>query len=131
MLWSSGPWDAGFITDYSTDRPWHAASAAGGDGGHSLSLFKRSWWLSYLSGANHLIAEAGGVNLFYQNMTAQGVYSLCQYWAPAIKLGYAEASSVPPKHARAHGSIGMGDVIRCPCLWHQKHTHAVLTWWVS
>jgi len=56
------PWDAGFITDYSVKRPWGAASAAGGDGGHSLSLFKRSWYLSYLSGANSLIIEAGGVS---------------------------------------------------------------------
>lgn len=56
------PWDAGFITDYSVKRPWGAASAAGGDGGHSPSLFKRSWYLSYLSGANSLIVEAGGVS---------------------------------------------------------------------
>jgi hypothetical protein len=110
------PWDAGFITDYSTARPWHAASAAGGDGGHSISLFKRSWWLSYLSGANHLIAEAGGVNLFFQNLTAEGVYDLsplghaarvfAKFTQADIALGratpYAPVAVVLP-HAHGYG----------------------------
>ena len=110
------PWDAGWITDYSTGRPWHAASAAGGDGGHSISLFKRSWWLSYLSGANHLIAEAGGVNLFYQNLTDEGVYSLsplgdaasafANFTSADIALGratpYAPVAVILP-HAHGYG----------------------------
>ena len=38
------PWWSGMITDYSTaPGQWASASASGGDGGHSLSLFKRSW----------------------------------------------------------------------------------------
>lgn len=35
-------WMAGYITDFSTSRPWGSASSAGGNGGHSLSLFKRT-----------------------------------------------------------------------------------------
>eukprot|EP01052_Picozoa_sp_SAG31_P010195 SAG31_NODE_550_length_14214_cov_3.054269_7_plen_164_part_00 len=35
------PWFEGFITDYSDARPWKSASASGGAGGHSLSLFRR------------------------------------------------------------------------------------------
>ena len=52
-------WMAGFITDYSTVRPWGPASAAGGDGGHSVSLFKRTYFTTYLQGASQLTAEAG------------------------------------------------------------------------
>ena len=91
------PWDAGFITDYSTARPWGAASASGGNGGHSISLFKRSWWLSYLSGANHLIAEAGGLNLFYQNLSTDGVYALSPLGEEARRL----ANFTAKDHARA------------------------------
>ena len=80
------PWDAGFITDYSKARPWKAASAAGGNGGHSLSLFKRSWYLSYLSGANHLIIEAGGVNLFLEENAKEGFMPLSPLGQQAATL---------------------------------------------
>ena len=80
------PWFAGLITDYSKARPWHASSGAGGNGGHSVSLFKRSWWLSYLSGCNQLIIEAGGVNLFFENTTDDGFLSLSPLGDEAVAL---------------------------------------------
>ena len=71
------PWMGGFITDYSTARPWGAASSAGGDGGHSVSLSFRIWITAYASGASQVIAEAGGVNLFFENVSASdGVLNL-------------------------------------------------------
>jgi hypothetical protein len=69
-------WMAGFITDYSTTRPWGSASSAGGDGGHSLSLFKRAYYLAYTQGAAQLVAEAGAVNYFYESFGADGVLNL-------------------------------------------------------
>ena len=71
------PWMGDFITDYSTARPWGAASSAGGDGGHSVSLSFRIWVTAYASGASQVIAEAGGVNLFFENVSASdGVLNL-------------------------------------------------------
>ena len=67
----------GFITDYSSARPWGAASSAGGDGGHSVSLSFRIWVTAYASGASAVIAEAGGVILFFENVSASdGVLNL-------------------------------------------------------
>ena len=60
---------AGFITDYSASKFWGPSSAAGGNGGHSLSLFKRSYYTVFTQGASQLTAEAGAVNWFYQNVS--------------------------------------------------------------
>ena len=64
------PWFGGYITDYSDTRPWGSASRAGGDGGHSTSLYLRTWMAAYASGASQVIAEAGGVNLFFENVSS-------------------------------------------------------------
>lgn len=64
------PWFGGYITDYSIARPWGSASRAGGDGGHSTSLYLRTWVAAYASGASQVIAEAGGVNLFFENISS-------------------------------------------------------------
>eukprot|EP00756_Hemistasia_phaeocysticola_P022416 Hpha_TRINITY_DN15834_c0_g16::TRINITY_DN15834_c0_g16_i1::g.190514::m.190514 len=69
-------WMQGYITDYSVTRPWGHASSAGGDGGHSLSLFKRSYYAAYSAGATQLIAEAGSVNWFLEDFTPDGVLRL-------------------------------------------------------
>ncbi|MHA1699650.1 MAG: hypothetical protein ACTSWN_12470, partial [Promethearchaeota archaeon] len=37
----------------------------GANNGHSLSLFKRSYYISYMAGASRLIAEGGYINYFY------------------------------------------------------------------
>ena len=66
-------WMAGFITDWSTSRPWGKSSSAGGDGGHSLSLFKRAYYTAFTQGASQLTAEAGAVNYFFQNFSSDGV----------------------------------------------------------
>ena len=68
------PWYGGAITDYSTARYWGNSSDP--HGGHSLSLYNRSWYSSFMSGAGHLVAEAGAVNLFLQNKSSDGVLNL-------------------------------------------------------
>lgn len=40
---------------------------AGADYGHSLSLFKRTYYVSYMSGANFVQAEAGNINFYLPN----------------------------------------------------------------
>eukprot|EP01043_Picozoa_sp_COSAG02_P037437 COSAG02_NODE_2807_length_7985_cov_659.432412_8_plen_639_part_00 len=68
------PWFGGSITDYSTSQYWGQNSDP--NGGHSLSLYNRSWYTAFMSGAGHLVAEAGAVNLFFQNKSADGVLNL-------------------------------------------------------
>ncbi len=67
-------WMQGYITDYSAQRFWGTASSP--VGGHSLSLFKRSYFAAFMSGAGALIAEAGAVNYFYSNYTKAGIFDL-------------------------------------------------------
>ena len=62
------PWYSGGITDYSTSKPW--GSASGPNNGHSLSLFRRTYFMSYMAGTSCIIAEAGGVNFFLQQLDA-------------------------------------------------------------
>ena len=67
-------WMVGYIRDFSTAQFWGAASSP--VGGHSLSLFRRSYFAAFMAGAGALIAEAGAVNYFYQNTTKDGVFAL-------------------------------------------------------
>ena len=69
-------WMQGYITDFSTSRPWGKSSSAGGQGGHSLSLFKRAYYTAFMQGASQLVAEAGAVNWFFQNFSEDGVLTL-------------------------------------------------------
>jgi hypothetical protein len=68
------PWASSSILDYSTARFWGKSSSP--LGGRSLSAFKRNWYTSFMAGANHLEIEGGGVNLFFENTTADGVMRL-------------------------------------------------------
>ena len=69
------PWMQGYILDYSTPPGfWGAASSP--VGGHSLSLFHRTYVAAYMAGASSLSAEAGAVNWFLPNTTADGVLAL-------------------------------------------------------
>eukprot|EP01062_Namystynia_karyoxenos_P018889 TRINITY_DN17039_c0_g1_i10.p1 TRINITY_DN17039_c0_g1~~TRINITY_DN17039_c0_g1_i10.p1 ORF type:complete len:487 (+),score=92.22 TRINITY_DN17039_c0_g1_i10:70-1461(+) len=75
------PWFDGKITDY-TGRIWGGASSAGGNGGHSLSLYKRAYHAVFMAGAGALMAEAGQVNWFLESESA-GVLDL----SPLGELG--------------------------------------------
>lgn len=69
------PWfdDYGML-DYSGEAIWGYAS--GDTFGHSLSLFRRSYFMSYISGASWIIAEAGGINFFYPQLDDNGNYKI-------------------------------------------------------
>ena len=68
------PWYGG-ITDYSTSQYW-GNTTSGPHAGHSLSVYNRSWYTTFMSGTGHLVAEAGAVNLFFQNKSSDGVLNL-------------------------------------------------------
>uniref|UniRef100_A0A0G4HBR0 Beta-galactosidase trimerisation domain-containing protein n=1 Tax=Chromera velia CCMP2878 TaxID=1169474 RepID=A0A0G4HBR0_9ALVE len=60
------PWYMGKVLDFTEEGKsmWGEAGSPSGVGGHSLSLFKRAYWATFMAGAELLIAEAGGVNWF-------------------------------------------------------------------
>jgi hypothetical protein len=68
-------WMQGWILDYSTPPGFWGSSSSSPIGGHSLSLFKRAYFSTFMSGANMLVAEAGAVNYFFENIT-NGVFNL-------------------------------------------------------
>lgn len=70
-------WHGPSITDYSEGRIWGEHS--GPDHGHSMSLFERSLFMSYLAGAGQITAEAGGAIAFLTEMDDQGRYRLSPY----------------------------------------------------
>ncbi|NPD87919.1 MAG: hypothetical protein HGN29_04300 [Asgard group archaeon] len=53
-------WMQGGITDYSEFKPW--GESGGPNKGHSLSLYRRCYYMSYMGGTKSIVAEAGGVN---------------------------------------------------------------------
>ncbi len=69
------PWfDGAGMLDYSGQKIW--GDASGDTFGHSLSLLERSYYMSYMSGASWLVAEAGGCNFFYPQIDDNGNYKL-------------------------------------------------------
>lgn len=68
------PWLNDGMLDYSGERVW--GDSSGANKGHSVSLHERSYYMSYMSGANWIIAEAGGINFFYPKLDADGNYFL-------------------------------------------------------
>lgn len=65
-------WHGPGITDYSSAKPWGKYSAP--DNGHSLSLYRRTYFMSYMAGAGSLTAEAGGVNFLLEDRDDEGVF---------------------------------------------------------
>lgn len=72
-------WHGPSITDYSPGRIWGEHS--GPDHGHSMSLFERSLFMSYMAGAGQITAEAGGAIAFLPEADERGVYPLSPYGA--------------------------------------------------
>lgn len=69
-------WMQGWILDYSPPPGFWGSQSSSPLGGHSLSLFKRSYFATFFAGANMLVAEAGAVNFFYENTTSAGIFNL-------------------------------------------------------
>lgn len=67
-------WHGPSVTDYSTTKIWPEYS--GPDHGHSMSLFERSLFMSYMAGAGQITAEAGGAFSFLPSLDDQGRYRL-------------------------------------------------------
>ena len=70
-------WHGPSITDYSAGKIWGENS--GVDHGHSLSLFERALFMSYVAGANQITAEAGGALAFLTTLDDQSRYQLSPY----------------------------------------------------
>jgi len=70
-------WHGPSVTDYSTNKIWPEYS--GPDHGHSLSLFERSLFMSYIAGAGQITAEGGGAFSFLPLLDDQGRYRLSPY----------------------------------------------------
>ena len=70
-------WHGPSVTDYSTNKIWPEYS--GPDHGHSLSLFERSLFMSYMAGAGQITAEGGGAFSFLPLLDDQGRYRLSPY----------------------------------------------------
>lgn len=70
-------WFGPSILDYSTKGIW--AEYSGITHGHSISLLERSMLMSYMAGADAVIAEAGGAISFYDEKTIDGTYRLTPY----------------------------------------------------
>ena len=93
-------WLQGFITDYSPPPGfWGAASSP--VGGHSPSLVKRAYFAAFMAGAATLVAEAGAVNSFFDNKTADGVFNLSPLGHIGVTLnGFAKGFGAPAEAAR-------------------------------
>lgn len=70
-------WHGASILDYSTHGIWEGYSGA--NHGHSISLLERSMLMSYMAGADAVVAEAGGAISFYEEKTSDGTYDLTPY----------------------------------------------------
>lgn len=70
-------WHGASILDYSTHGIWEGYSGA--NHGHSISLVERSMLMSYMAGADAVIAEAGGSIAFYEEKTDDDTYDLTPY----------------------------------------------------
>lgn len=68
------PWYGGYVLDYSSPPVWQMG---GPNYGHSLQLAKRSYFLTYMSGANELHAESGSADWFNgSTLNADGTFNL-------------------------------------------------------
>ena len=95
-------WLQGSITDFSPPPGFWGAGTSSPVGGHSPSLFKRAYFAAFMAGSGMLVAEAGAVNFFFENRTAQGVFAL----SPLGEIGrslYNYSHSFGPEAADARG----------------------------
>jgi len=70
-------WHWSSVRDYSEEPFWSWTPRALPDGGHSLSLCKRIYYASYMSGANECVAEGSWANWFYNyDPDPDGAYRL-------------------------------------------------------
>ena len=77
-------WHGPSILDYSKSKIWKEYS--GPKHGHSINLVERSMLMSYMAGADGVVAEGGGAICFYDDITADDCYKLSPYGKVFQKL---------------------------------------------
>ena len=77
-------WHGASILDYSKSKIWKEYS--GPKHGHSINLVERSMLMSYMAGADGVVAEGGGAICFYDDITADDCYKLSPYGKVFQKL---------------------------------------------
>lgn len=77
-------WHGASILDYSKGKVWKEYS--GPKHGHSINLVERSMLMSYMSGADGVVAEGGGAICFYDDITEDDCYKLSPYGKVFQKL---------------------------------------------
>ena len=70
-------WHGAGILDYSSTPIWGNYSSP--TNGHSLNLVERSFVMSYMSGADSVVAEAGAAISFYSELDSNGLYKISPY----------------------------------------------------
>lgn len=70
-------WFGPGVLDYFDPPHWPEYS--GVDNGHSLNLVRRSFYMSYMAGADEVVAESGGAISVLPDVDADGVYRLSPY----------------------------------------------------
>lgn len=70
-------WHGAGILDYSSTPIW--GNYSGPNNGHSLNLVERSFVMSYMSGADSVVAEAGAAISFYSELDSNGLYKISPY----------------------------------------------------
>ncbi len=111
-------WYGPGITDYNDPPVWGEYSGA--NHGHSLSLYRRSYYMSYMAGTSRLVAEGGSANFFYlhENVQPSGLMQL----TPLGEIGreFAHFSRDHPDRGipytpvalyidELHGTTGLGE----------------------
>lgn len=92
-------WHGPGITDYSRNKIW--GDYSGPDNGHSMSLLRRTYFMSYMAGAPYIVAEAGGAISFLDTEDGNGNYELSPY-------GHVGREFV--EFTRAHPDVGIAYV---------------------
>lgn len=77
-------WHGASILDYSKTKIWKEYSGA--KYGHSINLVERSMLMSYMAGADGVVAEGGGAICFYDDITTDDHYKLSPYGKVFQKL---------------------------------------------
>jgi hypothetical protein len=98
-------WYGAGITDYNEPTLWK--DYGGADRGHSLSLYRRSYYMAYMAGTSRLIAEGGSGNYFYlyDNVDPSGLMQL----TPLGEIGreIAHFAQKNPNRGIAYNPIGI------------------------
>lgn len=112
-------WYGPYIRDYSKKRVW--GNASGPDHGHSISLAKRMYYNTYMSGAQYLLEEAGAMYFFDgEKLGSDGLLTLSPFGKMAQEFAGFVAAHPDRGQPYAHAAVLL------------EHKHGMgLGWWQS